>query len=198
MPATTAMPKTVGAGGTAARNIHQAEIDWDAIDALVLFTLEDKVLHRKLRSLDKLELADIWIVTHKALLRHMSTREVIAPLELHRRLLQGLSGESLLVSSSMFLDTLQEAERFFDISFKTIKSRLGRTLDTSASELAMRAARVSTAAAEVLGGFDAARRYLRTRNFALGGATPLDLLKTAEGERLVMNELQAQADSGPL
>jgi uncharacterized protein (DUF2384 family) len=176
-----------------------AEIDWDGIDAVVLSTLEDKSLHRRLRNLEKLELGEIWIVTHKALLRHTSARrEVIAPLELHKRLLEGLSGESLLVSSSMFLYTLQEAENFFDISFKTIKSRLGRTLDTTASELAMRAARVSIAAAEVLGGFETARRYIRTKNFALGGATPLDLMKTAEGERLVMNELQAQAESGPL
>jgi putative toxin-antitoxin system antitoxin component (TIGR02293 family) len=199
MPAPAALPEDVALSRPAAREIQfREEIDWDAIDALVLLTLEDKTLHRKLRNLDRLELADIWIVTRKALLKHKSTHEVIPPLELHKRLVEGLSGESLLVSSSMFLDTLQEAERFFDISFKTIKSRLGRTLDTSASELAMRAARVSTAAAEVLGGFEAARRYMRTKNFALGGATPLDLLKTAEGERLVMNELQAQAESGPL
>jgi uncharacterized protein (DUF2384 family) len=199
MTAPASLPDNVAPSGTAARKIRfREEIDWDGIDALVLFTLEDKTLHRKLRNLDRLELADIWIITRKALLKHKSTHQVIAPLDLHKRLIEGLSGESLLVSSSMFLDSLQEAESFFDMSFKTIKSRLGRTLGTSASELAMRAARMSTAAAEVLGGFESARRYMRTKNFALGGATPLDLLKTAEGERLVMNELQAQAESGPL
>jgi len=62
----------------------------------------------------------------------------------------------------------------------------------------MRAARVTTAAAQVLGSFDAVRQYMRTKNFALGGSTPIDLIKTAEGERLVLNELQAQAGSGPL
>jgi hypothetical protein len=175
------------------------ELDWDRLDAVVLFTLEDKALHRRLRNLEKLELGEIRAATYKTLSRYrLSGGDVVAPLELHRRLLEGLSGESLLVSSSMFLDTLQEVERFFDISFKTIKSKLGRTLDTGASELAMRAARAAIAAAEVLGGFEAAHKYLRTRNFALGGATPLELLKTAEGERLVMNELQAQADSGPI
>ena len=200
MPVSTAMAESI----TQRRNVPRPawaaeEIDWDGIDAVVLFTLDDKALLRSLHRLDKLELSDIWVITEKALLKHMQARpEAIAPLLLHKRLLEGLSGESLLLSSSMFLDTLQEVEQFFHLSFKTIKSKLGRTLDTNASELAMRAARVTTAAAEVLGGFDAARRYLRTRNFALGGSTPLDLLRTAEGERLVMNELQAQAEGGPL
>jgi putative toxin-antitoxin system antitoxin component (TIGR02293 family) len=98
----------------------------------------------------------------------------------------------------MFLDALPEVERFFELSFKTIKSRLGGTLSSGASELAMRAARVATAAVEVFGSFDAARRYMRAKNFALGGASPMDMIRTAEGERLVLNELQAQAESGPL
>jgi hypothetical protein len=46
----------------------------------------------------------------------------------------------------------------------------------------------------VFGNHNVARRWLRTRNFALGGITPRDLLKTSEGERVVLNELQAQAD----
>jgi uncharacterized protein (DUF2384 family) len=174
-------------------------IDWNDLDAIVLSTLEDKSLRRSLHNMEKLELSGIWILTEKTLSRYKRARlDAIAPLELHERLLRGLTGESLLVSSSMFLDTIKEAERFFHVSFKTIKARLGTTLDTSASELAMRAARATIAAAELLGGFEAARRYLRTRNFALGGSVPLDLLKTAEGERLVLNELHAQAEGGPL
>jgi uncharacterized protein (DUF2384 family) len=70
--------------------------------------------------------------------------------------------------------------------------------DRNASLLATRAARVTIAAATIFGDFDAAHRYIRTSNFALGGATPIDLLKTAEGERLVLNELQTQAEGGPL
>jgi len=53
-------------------------------------------------------------------------------------------------------------------------------------------------AAELMGSAEDGRRYLRTPNFALGGATPLDLLKTAEGEQLVLAELQTQADGGPV
>lgn len=53
-------------------------------------------------------------------------------------------------------------------------------------------------AAEVLGSYDAARAYMHTRNFALGGATPAEFIKTPEGERTVLNELHAQAEGGPL
>jgi uncharacterized protein (DUF2384 family) len=59
-------------------------------------------------------------------------------------------------------------------------------------------ARATLAAAEVFGDIDAGRTYLRTRNFALGGVAPIDLLQTAEGERIVLNELQTQADGGPV
>ncbi len=33
---------------------------------------------------------------------------------------------------------------------------------------------------------------------ARGLSTPAELLKTAEGERLVLNELQAQSEGGPI
>jgi putative toxin-antitoxin system antitoxin component (TIGR02293 family) len=174
-------------------------LDWSAIDAWVLSIFADKVLRNQIRRLEKFELESVWNLTERALYRHREEHlETPERLEVHRRLLEGLSGESLLVSSSMFLSSLSEAEDFFELSFKTIKSRLGKSLDTAASERAMRAARVTTAAAEVLGSFDAARKYMHTKNFALGGSTPADLLKTSEGERLVLNELQAQAEGGPL
>ena len=110
----------------------------------------------------------------------------------------GLRGEALLISASMFLDTLADVERHFGISFKTIKARLDGTLGSAASEHAMRAARSTLTAAEVLGSLDAARAYMHSRNFALGGTTPAELVKTADGERIVLNELQAHADGGPL
>ena len=65
-------------------------------------------------------------------------------------------------------------------------------------ESAMRAARATMTAAEVLGSYDAARAYMHTKNFALGGATPTELVKTSDGERIVLNELQAQDEGGPL
>ena len=173
--------------------------DGASIDAWLLAVLEDEELHQKVRQLKKVELATVWQLTRSyLLLRHSRVSAPPDPLEVHRRLIAGLAGESLLVSSSMFLDTLSEAEGFFELSFKTIKSRLGRALDTAASERAMRGARATLTAAEVFGDFEAARTYMHTPNYALGGHTPAELIKTSEGERIVLNELQTQAEGGPL
>jgi len=170
-----------------------------SIDAWLLAVLEDEELRQQVRQLKKVELASVWQLTRSfLLLRHSRVSAHPDPLEVHRRLIAGLAGESLLVSSSMFLDTLSEAEGFFELSFKTIKSRLGRALDTAASERAMRGARVTLTAAEVFGDFEAARVYMHTPNYALGGHTPTELIKTSEGERIVLNELQTQAEGGPL
>jgi hypothetical protein len=53
-------------------------------------------------------------------------------------------------------------------------------------------------AREVFDSAGAACEYLRTPNFALGGAVPRELLKTAEGEQLVLSEIQAQLEGGPV
>ena len=161
--------------------------DSASIDAWLLAVLEDEELRQQVRQLKKVELATVWQLTRSfLLLRHSRVPAHPDP------------WESLLVSSSMFLDTLSEAEGFFELSFKTIKSRLGRALDTAASERAMRGARATLTAAEVFGDFEAARTYMHTPNYALGGHTPAELIKTSEGERIVLNELQTQAEGGPL
>ena len=156
-------------------------------------------LRSHVRKLDKVELSSVWRLTRQVLARKgASVADPVSPMEVHRRMLEGLAGETLLVSSAMFLGNLADAEKFFGLSFKTIKARLGGSLDTAASEKAMRAARATMTAAEVLGSYDAARAYMHTRNFALGGATPAELVKTSDGERIVLNELHAQAEGGPL
>lgn len=183
----------------ASRSRAEQDLDWSLIDARVLSVFTDRDLLGRVRRLHKVELASVWHLTARALQKHRAERSrALAPLDVHRRVVEGLAGESLLIASSMFLDSLSEAEEFFDLSFKTIKAKLGRSLDVATSERAMRAARAATAAAEVLGSFDAARNYMHSRNFALGGATPAELLKTAEGERLVLNELQTHAEGGPI
>ena len=174
-------------------------IDRAAIDARVLALFDDASLRSHVRKLDKVELSSVWRLTQQVLSRRGSgVAQPLSPMEVHERMLEGLAGETLLVSSAMFLSNVADAEKFFGLSFKTIKSRLGGSLDTAASERAMRAARATMTAAEVLGSYDAARAYMHTRNFALGGATPAKLVKTSEGERIVLNELHAQAESGPL
>ena len=175
------------------------DIDRAAIDARVIALFDNASLRSHVRKLDKVELASVWRLTLQVLSRKTaSAAEPLSPIEVHKRLLEGLAGETLLVSSAMFLSNLADAEKFFGLSFKTIKSRLGGSLDTAASERAMRAARATMTAAEVLGSYDAARAYMHTRNFALGGATPAELVKTSDGERIVLNELHAQSEGGPL
>ena len=175
------------------------DIDRAAIDARVLALFDNASLRSQLRKLDKVELSSVWRLTQQVLARKATgVAEPLSQIEVHRRMLEGLAGETLLVSSSMFSSNLADAEKVFGLSFKTIKARLGGSLDTAASERAMRAARATMTGAEVLGSYDAARTYMHTRNFALGGATPAELLKTSDGKRIVLNELHAQAEGGPL
>ena len=58
--------------------------------------------------------------------------------------------------------------------------------------------RVRAAAAVMFGSEAVARRYMITRNFGLGGVTPLEMLDQPGGEAAAMNELYAQSESGPL
>ena len=175
------------------------DVDSATIDARALALFDNTTLRNQVHNLEKVELASVWRLTLQALSRQGGAGlQPLSPLRVHQRLIEGLCGESLLISASMFLNTLADVERYFGISFKTIKARLGSTLDTAASERVMRAARATLSAAQVLGDFDAARAYMHTRNFALGGATPAELVKTADGERIVLNELQAHAEGGPL
>lgn len=176
-----------------------AGLDPAVIDACLLDVFDNRSLQASVRELKKVELASVWQLTEAALVAQSAIGcQPLEPMAVHRRLVAGLAGESLLVSSSMFLSTLSDAEGFFGLSFKTIKARLGSSLDTAVSERALRAARVTLTAADLLGGFEAARAYMHTPNFALGGATPAELVKTGDGERLVLNELHAQSESGPL
>jgi putative toxin-antitoxin system antitoxin component (TIGR02293 family) len=177
--------------------LFKGGLDRGSIDAVLLPLFDDPELRDAVRQLDRVELGGVWKLTLQALPR-LDTATKPSHLDVHKRLMAGLPGEALIVSAAMFLDTLADAENYFDMSFKTIKSRLGKTLDTASSERAMRAARASITATRVFGGVEAARRYMHTRNFALGGAMPVELLKTANGERIVLNELHTQAEGGPL
>ncbi len=170
------------------------------LDALSLAIITDKQLQRRVRALEKVDLQTIRAQIAKVLARYRTEaqRPTAQPIDMHQRVMEGFGGEAILISSALLLDTLGEAETFFHLSFKTIKSKLGHLLEPGPSELALRMARATLAAAEVFGDIDAGRKYLRTKNFALGGAAPIDLLQTAEGERIVLNELQTQADSGPV
>lgn len=169
-------------------------------DTWVVHVFRNRALRRAVQDQAKTNLESLWADTLRELLDADVRRapSALEPLEIHRQIVAGLPGEALFVSAAMAFDSMNEALALFDLSAKTAKQRLGGRLSTSESEIALRIGRVLTMAQEVFGSADAARKYLRTPNFALGGAVPRDLLKTAEGEQLVLAELQTQGEGGPV
>jgi putative toxin-antitoxin system antitoxin component (TIGR02293 family) len=173
-----------------------------AVDHRVLRLFNSKGLKKNLRDRGKVNFATLWSLTIKAL---EGDRQTSAPaqaptqqLDIHQSIIEGLPGEALFISSAMAFDSMQEALPFFEVSAKTARGRVGEVLSASQGEMALRIGRVLTIAWDLFGSPGIARQYLRTPNFALGGAIPRDLLKTGEGEQLVLAELQTQAAGGPV
>lgn len=170
-------------------------------DRLLLNLFGNKNIHRVLHDQAKTNLDTIWEKTAEeleALDNGRTSRTAAGPLDVHDRIVEGLPGEALYIASAMAFDSLQEALPLFGLSAKTAKQRIGQSLPPSEGEIALRIGRALTIAGECFGSLVAARNYLRTPNFALGGAAPRDLLKTAEGEQIVLGEIQTQAAGGPV
>ena len=171
------------------------------IDVRVLRVFSSKSIKRSLKEQGKVNLELLWDRTAKALTLeedNPQTSLVLGQADIHRAIVEGLPGEALYISSAMGFDSMQEALPFFDVSAKTARLKIGELLGANQGEMALRIGRVLTMAGDVFGSLEAARTYLRTPNFALGGAIPRDLLKTAEGEQMVLSELQTQAGGGPV
>ncbi len=172
------------------------------VDQRVLRVFANKTLRRTLRERTKLNFPVLWALTAKALeadhLARPAVNEPPGQWDIHRSIIAGLPGEALFISSAMAFDSMREALPFFEVSAKTARLRLGSLLAAGEGEMALRIGRVLVVAGDALGSFAAGRHYLRTPNFALGGNIPRDLLKTAEGEQLVLVELQTQAAGGPV
>ena len=58
--------------------------------------------------------------------------------------------------------------------------------------------RLAAREVEIRLGPEVAAAYMQTRNFALGGHSPAELVATEEGTRQVLAEISACADGGPL
>lgn len=167
------------------------------LDARLLELFDDPSIRRTLRGRQKLDLSQL----AQRVSAELEDGRRITPVDalaVHRRLIKGLPGEALFVSSALAFDSLSEALPFFDVTAKTARSKIGSALSPTESDQALRLARVAALASELFGSADEGRRYLHTPNFALGGATPLELLRTAYGEPLVLEELQAQGAGGPV
>lgn len=169
-------------------------------DRRVLDLFGSRAIERALKDGGKTNLEAVWAQAARELQapRAGARRPPPGPLDVHRRIVSGLPGIALVIASAMAFDSMQEALPLFDLSPKTAKQRLWQTLAPNEGEIALRIGRVLTLAGEALGSLDAARQYLRTPNFALGGAAPRDLLRTSEGEQIVLSEIQAQAEGGPV
>ena len=172
------------------------------VDHRVLRLFNSKGLKRNLRDQGKVNFAVLWSLTVKALQEDrqtsVSAAATVQQLDIHQSIIEGLPGEALFISSAMAFDSMQEALPFFEVSAKTARGRVGDVLPASQGEMALRIGRVLTIAWDLFGSLEIARQYLRTPNFALGGAIPRDLLKTGEGEQVVLAELQTQAAGGPV
>lgn len=169
-------------------------------DALALQLLSETVLRRHLLIVGKPNIVRL----RRSIAYFMSTGSesamppTVDSVEVHQRLVKGLPGEAVLIATAMAFDTFKEGQIFFGLSARAVRSRVGRRLDSGKSEKALRLVQAAAMAARVLGSAEDARAYLKTRNIALGGMTPCELLITSQGSQLVLNELQTHADCGPV
>jgi putative toxin-antitoxin system antitoxin component (TIGR02293 family) len=170
------------------------------VDQRVLRVFGNTGLKRSLRQVVKINFDDLWERTVRAMSEQddLVANSSLEQMQVHQSIVDGLPGEALYIASAMAFDSLQEALPFFDVSAKTARLRVGAVLPANQGEIALRIGRVLTMAGDLFGSLEAARQYLRTPNFALGGNVPRDLLKTGEGEQLVLAELQTQAAGGPV
>ncbi len=171
-----------------------------AADAMALQLLDDTQLGQQVRDTAKLSIERLRDSLGKSLILAGDALllQAVDSVQVHQRLLKGLPGEAMFIASAMAFDTFREGEMFFGLSAKTARQRIGRSLDAGEGEKALRLVRALSLAARALGSAEEARAYLKTPNFALGGMTPRELLLTAEGEQLVLNELQTHMDGGPV
>lgn len=187
-------------------NVHafqETPMSQSMTDTFAIKVLSNPALARKVRGIGKLDLNTLRDETLRLLTKVIAAGS-LAPqtdsLHVHNIITKGLPAEALPISYSMLFDTSNEGDQFFNISPKTRAALTThkRLLDPDRSQKAVRIASVLSAATAVFGDPAVSRDYLRTKNFALGGKTPLDLLRSPQGEQIVLTELAAQAEGGPL
>lgn len=123
-------------------------------------------------------------------------------LELEAQLRHGLPVRSFIAFKQWARLSNDELASIADISPKTLQryfkpprtkkspAKITR-IAVSPSDRVFRAAEVMALAKEVFGGDeDAAREWLRSEQFGLGGTVPLDMLRTNLGAHLVEEELK--------
>ncbi|MDH4459226.1 MAG: MbcA/ParS/Xre antitoxin family protein [Nevskia sp.] len=182
-----------------------SEIDSRAIntslaDAWVLNVLENTEVIRQVRQPGKLNLNRLRRQIDAAGIPsgNVDRSTLISSEAVHQKLPLELPGEAMTVASVLAFETLGESALFFGHSMRVARHGIGRRLDAVDGEKVIRLLRAVFIATCVLRSAKEARSYLKTPNLALGGMTPLHLLKTAEGSQQLLNELQSHMDCGPV
>lgn len=177
-----------------------SRIDLPISNSMALQLLTDDDLGKQVRDCTALSIKHLRPSVDQAIFSSYSTSKLppVDSFALHRKLVEGLPGEAMFIAVAMAFDTVQEGHAFFGLSKNLSHLGIGRHLNPGESEKALRVGRIILLAAYVLNSAAEARTYLKAPNFALGGTAPRDLLMTAVGAELVLNELQTQADCGPI
>ncbi len=115
---------------------------------------------------------------------------------------------ALVAPAGLAFGELETLRKQLELTMDQLTTRLGLTratlqrrkatgrLTIDESARVVRFARLLGQAAHILGGVDEARKWLKTPQKSLGGATPLDRAQTEVGVREIEQQLE-QLDPGP-
>ncbi len=116
--------------------------------------------------------------------------KISSPMTLVEVLRKGLPYPSLEAVMRTLGLSREEASEILMLPMRTlVRRKRQRRLRADESDRLYRLARVASRAVEVLGSVDAAGRWLRHSNRALGGVVPLELLDTEAGAEEVEHVL---------
>ena len=119
-----------------------------------------------------------------------SGSRILAPAKIVEQVQGGLPVQELEVLRDSLDVSIEKLASKLGISNATLHRRKSQgRLGPAESDRVVRLARLVGKAAKVLGGIEAARQWLNSPQFGLGGAVPLDYAETEIGAREVENLL---------
>ncbi|HEY1233276.1 MAG TPA: antitoxin Xre/MbcA/ParS toxin-binding domain-containing protein [Candidatus Binatia bacterium] len=122
--------------------------------------------------------------------RRKSGLGILAPAKIVEQIQDGLPVQELEALRNSLGLPMEKLASKLGISNATLHRRKARgRLAPAESDRVVRLARLIGKAAKVLGGIEAARQWLNSPQFGLGGAVPLDYAETEIGAREVENLL---------
>ena len=129
-------------------------------------------------------------------MRELRNDYVHNSLEICQAIQHGFDGRTVELATEVLELSQGDVARIMDSTEKTVRTmKLRKTLDQTASDKVFRLVKAYVAAYILFEDADDAREWLKEPSEALGGAIPLDLLSSSEGEQLVHYEI-AQMEYG--